>query len=47
MRVAVQALRIGNAPDEQFKQLRSDLDLLREENRKLKRAAGSYRSEYY
>ncbi len=36
MRVAAHVLRTGDKADEQFKQLRQDLDLVREENRKLK-----------
>jgi aminopeptidase N len=40
MRVAAHVLRTDNVPDEQFKQLRSDLDLVREENRKLKEQLG-------
>ncbi|HET7638159.1 MAG TPA: HEAT repeat domain-containing protein, partial [Ktedonobacteraceae bacterium] len=41
MRVAVQALRSGDKADEQLKQLRNDLDQLREENRKLKEQLGT------
>ena len=36
MRVAAQALRTANKTDEQLKQLRKDLDQVREENRKQK-----------
>ena len=36
MRVALHALRAGDKTDEQLKQLRKDLDQVREENRKLK-----------
>ena len=35
MRLAAHVLRIGDKTDDQLKQLRSDLDQVREENRKL------------
>ena len=41
MRVAVHALRSGDTSDEQFKQLRKDLDEVHEENRKLKEQLGA------
>jgi aminopeptidase N len=41
MLAAAHALRSGNTADEQLKQLRGDLDELREENRKLKEQVGS------
>jgi aminopeptidase N len=41
MRVAAHVLRSGDKADEQFKQLRSDLDQVREENRKLKEQLGA------
>jgi aminopeptidase N len=41
MRAAAHALRSGDKTDEQLKQLRGDLDELREENRKLKEQLGS------
>ena len=41
MRVAAQALRSGDKTDEQIKQLRNDLDQVREENRKLKEQLGT------
>ncbi len=40
MRVAAHTLRSGDKADEQLKQLRKDLDLVREENRKLKEQFG-------
>ncbi len=40
IRVAIHALRTGDASDEQLKQLRTDLDSVREENRKLKEQLG-------
>jgi aminopeptidase N len=36
MRLAAQALRTGDKTDDQLKQLREDLDEMREENRRLK-----------
>ncbi|MEO8952927.1 MAG: M1 family aminopeptidase [Ktedonobacteraceae bacterium] len=41
MRVAAHALRSGDTSDEQFKQLRKDLDEVHEENRKLKEQLGA------
>lgn len=41
MRVAAHVLRSGDKSDEQLKQLRSDLDQVREENRKLKEQLGA------
>ncbi|MFL5625035.1 MAG: M1 family aminopeptidase [Ktedonobacteraceae bacterium] len=41
MRAAAQALRSGDKADEQIKQLRKDLDQVREENRKLKEQLGA------
>ena len=41
MRMAAQALRSGDKSDEQLKQLRKDLDQVREENRKLKEQLGA------
>jgi aminopeptidase N len=41
MRIAVQALRTGDKADEQLKELRNDLDKVREENRKLKEQLGT------
>ncbi|GAC1618085.1 MAG: M1 family metallopeptidase [Ktedonobacteraceae bacterium] len=41
MRLAVHTLRTGDKSDEQLKQLRKDLDQLREENRKLKEQLGA------
>ncbi len=41
MRAAAHALRSGDKTDDQLKQLRGDLDELREENRKLKEQVGS------
>src|SRR2546429_10018250 len=41
MRVAAHVLRTGNKSDEQLKQLRKDLDEVREENRKLKQQLGA------
>ena len=41
MRVAAHALRTGDKSHEQLKQLRSDLDEVREENRKLKEQLGA------
>lgn len=41
MRLAAYGLRTGNKQDEQFKQLRKDLDELREENRALKETLAS------
>ncbi len=40
MRVAAHVLRTGDSADEQLKQLRSDLDTVREENKKLKEQLG-------
>ncbi len=41
MRLAAHALRTGDKADEQLKQLRKDLDQVREENRKLKEQLGA------
>ena len=41
MRVAAHALRTANKTDEQLKQLRKDLDQVREENRKQKEQLAS------
>ena len=41
IRVAAHVLRTGDSADEQLKQLRTDLDFVREENRKLKEQLGS------
>ncbi|HVB20331.1 MAG TPA: M1 family metallopeptidase [Ktedonobacteraceae bacterium] len=41
MRVAVHVLRTGDTSDEQLRQLRTDLDLVREENRKFKEQLGA------
>jgi aminopeptidase N len=41
MRVALHALRTGDKTDDQLKQLRKDLDQVREENRKLKEQIGA------
>jgi aminopeptidase N len=41
MRVAAHVLRTGDKSDEQLKQLRQDLDEVREENRKLKEQLGA------
>jgi aminopeptidase N len=41
IRVAVHVLRTGDTSDEQLKQLRTDLDFVREENRKLKEQLGA------
>jgi aminopeptidase N len=41
MRVAAHVLRSGDKSDEQFKQLRKDLDEVREENRKLREQLGA------
>lgn len=41
MRISAHALRTGDKADEQLKQLRKDLDQVREENRKLKEQVGA------
>ena len=41
MRLAAHTLRTVDKADEQLKQLRKDLDLVREENRKLREQLGA------
>ena len=41
MRTAAKKLNAGDKTDDQLKQLRQDLDQMREENRKLKEQIGS------
>ena len=44
MRLAAYELRMGNKSDEQIKQLREDLDAVREENRRLKEQFGALKA---